>query len=391
MTAHRLAILACSCIAASGLLAAGVRAPTAQEQPQTPAQARIAAAEGATAKNPRDVEALTQLALALAARARETADTTFYTRADKTLDAALRLDGDNFEALKARAWVLLGRHEFPAALQLATRLNKRAPDDLQVYGFLTDAHAELGNYKEAEESCQWMLDLRPGNIPAFTRAAYLRELFGDLDGALELMTKSYERTPPHETEERAWLLTQIGHLLFLSQRNADAAQALRDALGIFPDYHYALGALAKVVAAEGRHDEAVGLLKRRYEIAPHPENLYDLGKALAASGDKTGAGKAFKQFELEATRESASWDNANRELIFYLVDIAARPAEALKLATMEAARRQDVYTLDAYAWALQANGRVREAHEQVRRARAVGIKDPAFLARAQVIDKLNSR
>jgi tetratricopeptide (TPR) repeat protein len=271
---------------------------------------------------------------------------------------------------------------------LAKRLNKRAPDDLLIYGFLTDAHVELGNYQEAEEACQWMLDLRPGNIPAFTRAAYLRELFGDLDGALELMTKSYDRTPVHETEERAWLMAQVGHLLLLSQRTDEAARVLRDALEIFPDYHYALGMSAKVAAAQGRHDEAAAILKRRYERAPHPENLYELAKALAQSGDQAGAARAFKQFESEATRESATWDNANRELIFYFVDVAAKPSEALKIAAMEAARRQDVYTLDAYAWALQANGRIRDARAQVQRVRAVGIKDPAVLARAAVIERL---
>lgn len=80
--------------------------------------------------------------------------------------------------------MLLGRHEFAEALALARTLSEQVPDDLLVYGFLTDAHAELGQYKEAEEACQWMLDLRPGNIPALTRAAYLRELFGDIEGAI---------------------------------------------------------------------------------------------------------------------------------------------------------------------------------------------------------------
>ena len=57
-----------------------------------------------------------------------------------------------------------------------------------------------------------MLDLRPGNIPALTRAAYLRELFGDIEGALELMQAAFGRMPYQETEDRAWVLTQIGHL-----------------------------------------------------------------------------------------------------------------------------------------------------------------------------------
>ncbi len=60
--------------------------------------------------------------------------------------------------------------------QAAGELNKIFPDDVQVYGFLADAHVELGHYEEATDSVQWMLDLRPGNVPALTRAAYLREL-----------------------------------------------------------------------------------------------------------------------------------------------------------------------------------------------------------------------
>jgi tetratricopeptide (TPR) repeat protein len=365
---------------------AAFAASTARQQ-LTPAEQRIATAERAATANPGNADAHNQLALALAARARETANPEYYARAEKAIEASLRAAPDNFEAKKARAWVLLGKHEFPAALELARVLNKQAPDDLLVYGFLTDAHVELGNYKEAEEACQWMLDLRPGNVAAFTRAAYLRELFGDLEGAIELMSKAFERTPPFEVEERAWLLTQVGHLLLLSGRTSEATRVLNDALELFPNYHYTLGNLAKVKTAIGRHGEAAALFKRRYEAAPHPENLYELARALDRAGQKTEARAAFERFEAAARSESASWDNANRELIFYYVDVAKKPADGLKIAAMETARRQDVYTLDAYAWALHANGRSEEAHAQMQRALAVGIKDPAVLARAQVIAK----
>ena len=81
-------------------------------------------------------------------------------------------------------WLLLGKHEFAAALVEGTKLNKRIPDDVMIYGFLTDANVDVGNYKDAEAACQRMLDLRTGNLPAITRAAYLRELFGDTDGSL---------------------------------------------------------------------------------------------------------------------------------------------------------------------------------------------------------------
>ena len=38
------------------------------------------------------------------------------------------------------------------AREEARKLNQKMPDDVMVYGFLTDANIELGNYKEAEES-----------------------------------------------------------------------------------------------------------------------------------------------------------------------------------------------------------------------------------------------
>jgi tetratricopeptide (TPR) repeat protein len=324
--------------------------------------------------------------MALAARARETADGSYYDRAGEAVDAALRVAPASLEARKARAWLLLGKHEFAAALELARTLNKQAPDDVLVYGLLVDAHAELGNYTEAEEACQWMLDLRPGNIPALTRAAYLRELFGDHEGALELLAKSYDRTPPHESEERAWLLSQAGHVLLQSGKPQDAARVLTDALALFPDYHYALGYLARVRTVSGDHAAAAELLTRRYQVAPHPENLYELARALDASGRRRDAQAAYARFETDALKESASWDNANRELVFYYADVARKPAEALKIGSLEFSRRKDVYTLDAYAWALYASGRIPDAREQIRRALAVGIKDPAMLARAATIE-----
>ncbi len=256
----------------------------AQGQTTSPAELRLVAAQRAVAAKPDRAEGYNDLALAFARRARETSDTAYYDKAEQAIAKSLELAPGNFEAMKMRTWVLLGKHEFQQALELAQTLNKRAPDDLLVYGFLTDANAELGNYKEAEEACQWMLDLRPGNIPAFTRAAYLRELFGDIEGAVELMTAAYQRTPSAETEDRAWILTQLGHLELMRGRTENAERLQEEALAIFPNYHYALANLAKVRSTQKRYAEAADLLKRRYAAAPHPENLFSLAEELERAG-----------------------------------------------------------------------------------------------------------
>jgi len=358
----------------------------------TPAELSVAAARKIIEQKPSQYIGYNQIAMALARRARETSDTTYYTQAQEALNKSMELAPGNVESEKIHVWLLLGQHDFPAALDAAKALNKRVPDDVLVYGFLTDANAELGNYDAAEKAAQWMLDLRPGNLPGLTRAAYLRELFGDVEGAIELMSQAYQSTPPTENEDRAWILTQIGHLQLMSGKIDEADKTLQQALVVFPNYHYALGNLAKVRLQQKQYEEAVHLLRQRYEAAPHAENLYDLAEGLEMAGDKEEAKKAFSEFETKSLKESGKKDNSNRELIFYYADHANQPQKALETAKNEFAWRHDVYTLDAYAWALHVNGQDQEARRQIETALSVGIQDAKLFRHAgEIVLKLGDR
>ncbi len=359
--------------------------PTAVAGMESPAERKMAIARKKIARDPKHYHGYNELALALTQRARETADPVFYQQADEAVRTSLALSPDNFEGLKVRTWALLGQHRFSEALALATALNTRVPDDLMVYGMLTDANIELGKYDDAEKAAQWMLDLRPGNIPALTRTAYLRELFGDIDGAIELMRAAIGRLPYQETEDRAWVLTQIGHLELIGQRPGEAERAIAQALDLFPNYHYALGALAEVRTAQKRYREAAELQQQRYSAAPHPENLFELAEAQARAGMSAAAAKTYTAFEAGARAEMSGEDNANRELISYLVGAGRKPADGLALAQREIARRGDVYTREAYAWALFKNGKRAEARKEIAAVLAVGVQHPRVLERAALI------
>lgn len=352
---------------------------------ETPAEQKIAAARRALDGGNLTPETYNALGLALARRARESADPRFYEQANEAVAESLRLAPGNFDARKTRVWILLGQHEFAEAVREATDLNRRMPDDPMLYAMLVDAHVELGNYEDAETAAQWLLDLRPGNVIGLGRAAYLRELFGDLEGAIELMTQAYARTPPTEVEDRAWLLTQIGHLHRVSGAPTAAEAAVAEALRAFPGYHYALAEMAKIRIAQKRYSEAVTWRRQHYAAAPHPENLYALAEALKLDRRHREAKAAFADFETLARAESDSVDNANRELVMYYVDHARQPAEALRIAELEMKRRPNIETRHCYAWALFANGRTTEARTQMERALAVGTRDPVLLEHARQI------
>jgi tetratricopeptide (TPR) repeat protein len=366
------------------LVASLISAQTAPNA-QSPAEKAIAAAEAAIAADSKRPDSLNALAMAYARRARETADPGYYNKGDEVLQKCFALQPENFDCMKTKTWLLLGQHKFAAAREVAARLNKKMPDDILVYGFLADANVELGDYKAAENAAQWMLDMRPGNVPGLTRGAYLRELFGDIDGAIDFMNQAYRRVRPEETEDRAWMITHVAHLQLAKGDAAAAERMLTQALALYPNYHYALGNLAKAKMAQGDVASAVELFRKRYQLARHPENLYDVGIALARAGRSSEARTTFAAFEIAARAEMESSDNSNRELIFYYLDHSANPAEGLRIARREVEQRQDVFTLDAYAWSLFRNSKHAEARKQIERALAVGIRDAQFFYHAAAI------
>ena len=352
---------------------------------ESPAEISIRKAQAEIAKRPAYYAPYNGLAMAYARRARETSDVHFYDEAERAVRKSLELSPDNLEALKVQTWLLLGKHEFAAALDLAAKINRKVPDDVTVYGYLVDANAELGNYQDAVRAAQWMLDLRPGNIPGLTRAAYLRELHGRIPGAIDLMQRALDATPLSESEDRAWLLTQMAHLHLLEGNLAKAETCANGALAVFPRYHYALGALGQVRMTQQRFADAVTLFEQRYQAAPHAENLFALATAFQAAGKTAEAKEAFGDFERKALAESTKADNANHELIAYYTDYAGNPAKALEIARQELTRRHDVFTLDAYAWALASSGDYANASVEMKKALAIGTKDPRLLQHAAAI------
>jgi tetratricopeptide (TPR) repeat protein len=353
----------------------------------TPAEVSIQKAQAQIAQKPDHVPYYNALAMAYARRARETSDVAFYQKGEETVAKALAISPDDFEAQKVRVWLLLGRHEFQKALDAATPLNKRVPDDVTVYGYIADANTELGNYPAAVNAIQWMLRIKPGNIAGLTRAAYQRELHGDITGAMELMQMAYDATSYQEFEDRAWLLTQMSHLELLDGDLKRAEMFAGGALGLFPSYHYALAALAQVRLAQNRNDDAVALLEQRYKVAPHAENLFSLAEALKRAGRENEAKHAFAEFETQSLKESNIGDNSNHELMAYYVDDAAQPTKALAIAEKELQRRRDILTIDCYAWALAASGDYAKANAEMQKVLAVGTKDPKIREHARVIEE----
>lgn len=350
-----------------------------------PGTARIDSARKNVQAAPQAPQGYIDLASALCRRARDSENLADYTEASAALDRALELSPANFDALKVRVAILLGRHDFLEALKQATALNRKMRDDITVWGYLVDANMALGEYGEAEKDAQWILDLRRGSTLGFIKAAALREIFGDLEGAIEFYDAALLRTSPNDVEDRSWLLARNAHLQLASRNAKRAGELLEQALTLNPESQLAKRILADLKASQGDYAAAVSLCSERVEKVPNADNLYQLAEMLQNAGRMAEAETAFQKFEARARAGIADTFNANRDLVFYYADRRNSPAEALAIASREAEKRHDSATLDAYAWALFRSGQVAEAKTQMERALSPGVRDGSYLCHAHQI------
>jgi len=368
----------------------GNQTSEASFQDDTPAQQRIAAAKQQIAADPKKVQAYNELALASLRRARETADPKYLKDADAAISQGLKLDAADFQLQRSQVALMLGRHKFAEARERATALHHRTPDDVMTYGYIAEADIALGNYSEAETNAQWMMNLRPNNTPALLIGAKLRTLYGDAQGAIEFLNHAYTQTSPAEVEELAWIANQIASIQIDAGQNEAAAQTLEGAEQLFPHYAYTLENLARVRTGQNRVNDAVQLWMQATLMDRDPHALYELAKAQEATGKTAEARANFAELERLASAPETGTDDSKLNLIMMYAGNPATAPKALELAQQEIQARQDVGTLDAYAWALYVNGKYKEADTAIEKAVAVGIENARiFDHAAHIAQKLN--
>jgi len=230
--------------------------PSAAATVPTPGEQGIAGAQRQIAADPKRAQAYNDLALAYIRRARETADPVYYRNAETALVTGLHLAPGDFQLEKTGVALLLGRGQFAQALAKARELHGKVPDDVTVYGYMAEADLALGNDGEAESSTQWMLNMRPNNVPGLLLAAKLRVHYGDGPGALELLNQAFGETPSIEPEELARIANEMAEVELGAGKTGAAAGALARAEALFPGYPATRVNLERLHAAQAR--EGIG-------------------------------------------------------------------------------------------------------------------------------------
>jgi tetratricopeptide (TPR) repeat protein len=317
--------------------------------------------------NSERTDTMKRLGWAFVAKARLSYDPGYYKLSQQCALCVRSKNDDDPDALLLQGHILQSLHKFKDGEPIARKLVMIRSEAFD-YGLLGDVLMEQGRLQEAVKAYQQMIDLRP-DLQSYTRVAHMRWLKGDLDGAIEVMRIAVTSGSPRDPEPTAWAYTRLGIYELQAGETEIAMKSAEIASQFAQNYAAALLLRGRILLAQDKVAEAIESLQRAAALTQLPEYEWTLADALREAGEP----QAAEGIESSLIRDGAM--NDPRTFSLYLATRGQQVQKALKLAQDELNTRADVFTLDALAWALNANGRVSEALKYSQKALSEGTQD----------------
>jgi tetratricopeptide (TPR) repeat protein len=379
-------------------LGLGVAVGRVAETPDTPA-GRVAAVAGAvtapqrvlqleqaTRADPGDARAWQQLAIASVQAVADGEPLALYNHAADALQRAEKLaPGDRMNDV-AGGYLALARHDFARARTLGGRAHESDSFDSDALAILVDANVELGCYDDATRAVEKLLALRP-SLAAYSRLSYVRELHGDIDGALEAFALA-------ETAGAGspWDLANVASLrgaVAVTHGDPDEAERLFRRAGNYVSTATNDAGMARVLIARGDLATARTLLEGAMQASPKPSVALLLDEIYVVAGNATGRTEIARFLDANAAEERAAGADVDMETSLIAANHGQWKAARRLAASAYDRRPQNIFTAAALAWALHGNGDDRTAQPLIEKALRLGTRDPVLRYRAAEIFAAN--
>ncbi len=331
---------------------------------------------------PKEAVMWVNLGDSLAQKLRDTSDQTYYLHAEAVYRQALKLDSKSVDALTGMAWVTGGRHEFDQSIEWANKAIAVAPEAVAARGIIGDAALELGDYDQACDQYQIMMDLRP-DLSSWSRGAWLLWLTGDKTKAAWLMEKAIKSGAPF-AENSAWCRAKLAMMHFNDGALLPAQQVLDPVLKTSTDNPHVLLAAGKIAAANEDIPSAIRNFETILKNGPNHEALVALGDLHAAAGETKLAEEFYVKVEALHAAHLASGAHDHMQMAKFYADHDRNLVEALRMAEQHKLTK-NVIEADALAWVYFKNGDQPRAIEAIKRALSQGTPDPEIHFHAGMI------
>jgi tetratricopeptide (TPR) repeat protein len=301
--------------------------------------------------NPNDYEARLKLAECFIQEARVTGEHPHYYPAalrmvegvvgplENRPDATIKEKDFYFQALSHKASVQLSLHDFVAARATAQKATTLNPHNAYIVGCLVDANVELGQYAEAVQLCDRMVGIRP-DLRSYARVSYLREIYGDHNGAIEAMKMAVGAGYPGY-EQTEWARLQLGGLYERYGTLAEAEAQYRTSLEVRPNYPFAMAALAGLEHKKGNLDAALKGYEQAANIIPEIGFYIAMAEIQQQKGNQAEFEKLIPEIETMFAEDMAAGHNMSLEAAEFQLQLRNNPTKALELARSEYECRPD--------------------------------------------------
>lgn len=344
----------------------------------------------AIAQNPQEYRNRLQLAQLYMLEARATGEHGYYYPAAlKVINDILAEEPNKdvlFGAISLKASVYLSLHKFTEAKELARHATSLNGFNALIYGSLVDAHVELGEYEDAVKMADKMVSIRP-DLRSYSRVSYLREIHGDLDGAIEAMLEAVKAGYPGY-EETAWTRLTLGSLYEQKGDLTSARFQYETAIAERPNYPFATAALAGIAVKEGNTERAIGMLYQATNVIPEVGFYIQLLDIYKEQGDTQNYDKTLGMvFEMLADDE-AKGHNMGLEYAKLHLQHTGKLNEALTYAHKEYTERpNNIDVNQLLAEIHHAMGQKEQAKEYLKVAQRTNNQHPDLLALADLIGR----
>lgn len=242
-----------------------------------------------------------------------------------------------FLALTNKAGVELALHEFSNALETGTKALALNSQNAQIYGVLVDANVELGNYVQAVKYSDKMVSIKP-DIRSYSRVSYLREIHGDIDGAIQAMTLAVEAGYPGY-EETAWAMQTLAET-YIENKELDKAEKVFTAiLAMRNNYPFAVAGLGDIAFERGQIELAEKKYREAIDIIPEVGFYINLATILKMTDRDEEFYKMSKDIDEMLLDDVENGHNMNLEYASLYLEQRDDPNTALKYAKKEYDKR----------------------------------------------------
>jgi tetratricopeptide (TPR) repeat protein len=320
-------------------------------------------------------------------RGRITGDADSYAKAQIAVGRSLTIAPRNVEGRSLDTEIRYTNHDFSGARARSAAIVKDAPKEIGALAVRGDAERELGDYPAARATLRELQKVAPASASVIVRQARMEFLSGNPAKATVLAERA------EAVAQKSGLLGATlsfypsfrGQLAFDQGDYRAAVNHFKRALTISEGDRVATLGLGRALAASGKTNDAINLVRALTDRFPDPVAVGVLGDLLAKTGDAKGANDSYALVEAVADLATANKQIYNRELALFYANHDRKLKESLRLAKAEIVDRKDIYGYDALAWSEYKTGHLDEAQMAITDALRLGTLDARLLFHAGMI------